>query len=115
MNELQKLNYVELQSDLVEYWVLSVWLWVHCSLSMSISIACASLLVDATPGSLATPDVSALRRSRNFLIPSADVVLGLFDSLDSALFARDVSRCFWGIFLLYLGFIARFVVFFVNF
>jgi hypothetical protein len=47
-----------------------------------LSIACAALLVDATPGSLATPDVSDLRRSRNFLIPSADVVLGLFDSLD---------------------------------
>jgi hypothetical protein len=84
----------ELQSDLVEYWVLSVWLWMNCSLSVSISIACAALLVDATPGSLATPDISTLRRSRNFLIHFADVVLGLFDSLDSALFARALSRCF---------------------
>jgi hypothetical protein len=78
---------------------------------MSISIACAALLVDATPGSLATPDVSELRRSRNFLIHSAIEVLGSFDSLDSALFARALSRCFWRILLLYLGFIARFVVF----
>jgi hypothetical protein len=65
---------------LVDYWVLSVWLWVDGSLSVSISIACAALLVDPTPGSLATPDVSALRSSRNYLIRSADVVLGLFDS-----------------------------------
>jgi hypothetical protein len=102
----------ELQSDLVEYWVLSVWLWVDCTLSVSISIACAALLIDATPGSLATPDVSsALWRSRNFLISSADVVLGLCDSLDSDLFARALSRCFWCILLLYLGFIARFVGF----
>jgi hypothetical protein len=77
---------------------------------MSISIACATPLVDATPGSLATPDISALRRSRNFLIHSTDVVLGLFDFLDSALFTRALSRCFWRILLLYLGFIARFVV-----
>jgi hypothetical protein len=78
------------------------------------SIACAALLVDATPGALATPDVSALRRLCNFLIRSADVVLGLLDSLDSALFARTPSLCFWRILLLYLGFIARFMVF-VNF
>jgi hypothetical protein len=110
MNELQKLNYV-LQNDLVEYLVLSVWLWVDCSLSVSISIACAALIVDATPGSLATPDVFALRRSRNILIRSADVILGLFDSLDSALIAQPLSRCFWRILLLYLGFIARFVFF----
>jgi hypothetical protein len=76
---------------------------------MSISIACVALLVDATPGSLAALDVSALRRSRNFLIRSADVVLGLFDS------ARGFSRCFWRILLLYLGFIVRFVFFFVSF
>jgi hypothetical protein len=88
MNELQKLNYVHLQSDLVEHCVLSVWLWVDCLLTVSISIACVALLVDATPGSLATPHVSALRRSRNFLIRSPNVVLGLFDFLDSALFAR---------------------------
>jgi hypothetical protein len=37
-HELQKLNYV-LQIHLVEYWVLSVWLWMNCSLSVSISIA----------------------------------------------------------------------------
>jgi hypothetical protein len=55
MNELQKL--CESQSDIVEYWVLSVWLWVDCSLSVYVSIACATLLVDVTPGSLATPDV----------------------------------------------------------
>jgi hypothetical protein len=78
---------------------------------VSISIACAALLVDATPGSLATLDVSALWRSRNFLIRSADVVLGLFDSLDSALFAQALSRYFWHILLLYVGFIARFVIF----
>jgi hypothetical protein len=112
MNEwIAKVELCELQSDLVEYRVLSVLLWVDCSLSLSISIACASLLVDATPGSLATPDVSALRRSHNFLNPSAHVVLGLFDSLDPALFARALSRCFWLILLLYLGFIARFLVF----
>jgi hypothetical protein len=81
----------ELQSDLVEYWVLFVRLWVDCSLSVSISIACAALLVDATHGLLATPDVSALRLFRNFLNHSVDVVLGLFDSLDSALFARALS------------------------
>jgi hypothetical protein len=112
MNELQTLNFV--RSNLVEYWVLSVWLWVDSSVSVSISIACAALLVDSTPGSLVTPDVSALQRSRNFLIRSADVVFGLFDSLDSALYARALSRYFWCILLLYLGFIARFVVF-VNF
>jgi hypothetical protein len=79
-----------------------------------IYIACAALLVDATPGSLATPDVSVLRRSRNFLIRSADVILSLLDSLDYALFARIVFRCFWCILLLYFCLIARFV-FFVNF
>jgi hypothetical protein len=99
---------------LVGYCVLSVCLWVDCSLSVSISVACAVLLVDATPGSLATPDVYALRRSRNFLIRSADVFLGLFDSLDFDLFARALSRYFWRISLLYLGFIGRFVGF-VNF
>jgi hypothetical protein len=71
-------------------------------------------VVDATPGSLATPDASVLRLSCNFLIRSADVVLGLSDSLDSALFARGLSRCFWRILLLYLGFIARFVVLFLS-
>jgi hypothetical protein len=81
---------------------------------VSIAIACAALLVDVTPGSLATSDVSALRPSRNFLIRSADVVLGLFDSLDAALFAQALSRCFWRILLLYLGFIARFMFFFPN-
>jgi hypothetical protein len=60
---------------------LSVWFWMNCSLSVLIFIACAALLVDATPGSLATSSVSALWRSRNFLIHSADVVLGLFGSL----------------------------------
>jgi hypothetical protein len=65
---------------------------VDCSLSVYICIACAALLVDATPGSVAIPDVSALRRSRNFLIRSPDVVLGLFDSLDSALF--DILKTF---------------------
>jgi hypothetical protein len=59
---------------------------VDCSLFVSISIACAALLVDATPGSLATPDFFALRHSNNFLIRSGDVVLGLFDSFDYALF-----------------------------
>jgi hypothetical protein len=105
MNELQ-VELCGLQSDLVEYWVLSIWLWVDCPLSVSISIACAALLVDTTPGSLATPDVSALRQSRNFLIRFADVVLGLFDSLESVLFARPLSHCFWRILLLYLGFSA---------
>jgi hypothetical protein len=75
---------------------------------------CTAKVVDATPGSLAAPDVSAMRRSHNFLIRSADVVLGLFNSLDSALFARDLYDCFRLISLLYLGFIVRFVVF-VNF
>jgi hypothetical protein len=112
MNEwITKVELCELQSDLVEYWVLSVWLWVDCLLSVSISIACTTLLVEATPGSLATPNVSALQRSCNFLIRSADVVLGLFDSLDSALFAWALSRCFWRILLLYLASIAWFVVF----
>jgi hypothetical protein len=37
--------------------------------------------------------------------------LSCFDSLDSALFARTLSRCLWRILLLYLGFIARCVVF----
>jgi hypothetical protein len=101
-----KVELCELQSDLVEYWVLSVWLWVDCSLSMSTSIASAALLEDATPGSLATPDVSVLWRSCNFLIRSADVVLGLFDSLYSILFAWALSCCFWHILLLYLGFTA---------
>jgi hypothetical protein len=111
---ITKVELCELQSDLVEYCVLSVGFWVDCSLSVSISIACSALLVDATPGSLATPDVSALRRSRNLLIRSADVVLGLFYSLDSSLFARALSRCIWRILLLYLGFIARFVGFFLS-
>jgi hypothetical protein len=39
------------------------------------------------------------------------VVLGLVDSSDSALFARALSRCFWRILLLYLGFSAQFVDF----
>jgi hypothetical protein len=48
------------------------------------------------------------------LIRSTGVILGLLDSLDSALFARALSRCFWRSLLLYLGFIAQFVIF-VNF
>jgi hypothetical protein len=69
---------------------------------VSISIACPALLVDATPGSLATPDVSALRSSRNFLVRSADVVLRFFDSLDSVLSVRALPvacgascSCIW--------------------
>jgi hypothetical protein len=85
------------------------------SYKVILSIAYGALLVDATPGSLATPGVSALRCSRNFLIHSADVVLDLFGSLDSAPFARALSRCFWRILLLYLGFIARFVFFLLLF
>jgi hypothetical protein len=73
--------------------------------------ACAALLVDTTHGSLTTPDISALRCSHNFLIYSADVVWGLFDSLDSVLFAQALSHCFWRTLLLYLGFIAWFMVF----
>jgi hypothetical protein len=107
MNELQKLNYVSYKV----IFVLSVWLWVDCSLSVSLSIACATLLVDVTPGCLATPNVSTLQCSHNFLICSTDVVLGLFDSLDSALFTQALSRCFWRILLLYLGVFARFMVF----
>jgi hypothetical protein len=85
---------------------------------MSIYIACAALLVDATPGSLATPEVSALRRSRNFLIPSAHVVLCLFDSLDSALFARALSvasgvsySCIWASLLDLCVFFCQFLIF----
>jgi hypothetical protein len=43
------------------------------------------LLVDATPCSLVTPDVSTLQRSHKFLIRPADVVLGSFDSLDCSI------------------------------
>jgi hypothetical protein len=114
MNELQKLNYVSYNVILLNtgYFPFGSG-WTARYPCLYVSIACAALLVDATPGSLATPDVSALRRSRNFLIHSANVVLGLFDSLDSALFARALSRCFWRILLFYFGFIARFVFFFV--
>jgi hypothetical protein len=91
---ITKVELCELQSDLVEYWVLYVWLWVDCSLSVSISIACAALLVDATPGSLATPDVSALRRSRNFLIRSADVVLGSIRSSPFPLLLAHLALVF---------------------
>jgi hypothetical protein len=92
MNEcITKVELCELQSDLFEYWILSVWLWVDCSLSVSIPIACAALLVDATPGSLATADVSALR--------------------GSALFARALScSCIWAS-LLDLWFFLNFLVF----
>jgi hypothetical protein len=106
MNKLQKLNYVSYKVILLNtgYFPFgSGWTARYPCLP--------ALLVDATPGSLATSDVSVLRRSHNFLIRSADVVLDLFDSLDSALFARALSRYFWRILLLYLGFIARFVVF----
>jgi hypothetical protein len=47
MNELQKLNYVSYKVILLNTG--------HFPLSVSISIACAALLVDATPSSLATP------------------------------------------------------------
>jgi hypothetical protein len=114
MNELQMLNYVSYKVILLNtgyFPFRSGWTARY----PSISIACAALLVDATPGSLATPDVSYFRRTRKILIRSADVVLGLFDCLDSALFALTLSRYFWCILLLYLGLIGRVVGFFVNF
>jgi hypothetical protein len=112
MNELQKWNYVSYKAIFLNigYFPFGSG-WIARYPCLRIFIACAALLVDATPGSLATPDVTALRGSRNFLIRSADVVWGLFDSLDSALFARALSRCFWRILLLYLGFVDRFVFF----
>jgi hypothetical protein len=82
---------------------------------VSISIACAALLVDATPGLLATPDVSAMRRSRNFLIRSADMVLGLFDSLDSALFVSSPFPLLLPHLALVFGLHGSICVFFVNF
>jgi hypothetical protein len=116
MNELQKLTYVSYKVILFNtgyFQFGSGWTARYPCLYPSPGPP----LVGATPGSLATPDVTALRRSRNFLIRSADVFLDLFDSLDSVLFARALFRYFWRILLLYLGFIARFVVFcqFLNF
>jgi hypothetical protein len=66
------------------YWILGTF---RLALGGLLTIhACAALLVDATPGSLATPDVSTLRRSRNFLIRSADVVDFLLCSIRSSPF-----------------------------
>jgi hypothetical protein len=88
MNELQKFNYVSYKVILLNtgYFPFGSG-WTARYQCLYPSPVPPYNIVDATLGSLATPDVSALRRSHNFLIRSADVVLGLFDSLDSALFA----------------------------
>lgn len=74
--------------------LLSTWLWVEFSLSLSIFIACAVLLVEATPSSLVTLDDLTLPGCRNILILFVDVAVGLFDSLIFALLALALSRCF---------------------
>jgi hypothetical protein len=69
MNELQKLNYVRYKVILLNtgYFPFgSGWTARYPCLSTSRSDS----------SSLATPDVYALRRPRNFFIRSADVVLG---------------------------------------
>lgn len=57
---------------------------------MSLFIACAPLLVDATLGSLAILDNSDFCRCRDFPIIPVDVVLDFNDSLASALSDRDL-------------------------
>lgn len=55
------------------------------------------------------------RRCRKFIIFLVDVVLSLFDYLDSALLARFLLCCFWSILLLLLRILAKFLVSFVSF
>lgn len=61
----------------------SAWIWLNCSLA--VYRACIGLLVEATPGSLATLEYFILRRCSNYPVRSQDVVLDKFDLVVSAL------------------------------